>query len=145
MCLSPAVLEKSSTLVAGCSRSGLLDDMLLPGMGMMATLCLHCFVPTMLSSCDWPTPPSLWHRETESGRREGTSDHLRQGARVFPGQKLLAPESYSITPHSNKQLKRSIPGLLDIPTMHRNHSNPFIGSDGYSWGWLRSIHERSHE
>lgn len=34
---SPAGLEKSRTLVAGCSRSGLLDDRL-PGMGMMATL-----------------------------------------------------------------------------------------------------------
>lgn len=33
----PAGMEKSRTLVAGCSRSGLLDDRL-PGMGMMATL-----------------------------------------------------------------------------------------------------------
>lgn len=54
----PAGLEKSSTLVAGCSRSGLLDDRL-PGMGMMATLWRHCLVPTMLSSWDWPMPPSL--------------------------------------------------------------------------------------
>lgn len=35
--LLPAGLEKSRTLVAGCSRSGLLDDRF-PGMGMMATL-----------------------------------------------------------------------------------------------------------
>lgn len=36
-CLLPAGLEKSRTLVAGCSRSGLLDDRF-PGIGMMATL-----------------------------------------------------------------------------------------------------------
>lgn len=48
-------------LVAGCSRSGLLDDRF-PGMGMMATLWRHCLVPTMLSSWDWTTPPSLQSR-----------------------------------------------------------------------------------
>lgn len=45
----PAGLEKSRTLEAGCSRSGLLDDRF-PGMGMIATLWRHCLVPTMLSS-----------------------------------------------------------------------------------------------
>jgi len=48
-------------LVVGCSRSGLLEESV-PGMGMMARLCLHCRVPTMLSSCDWLTLPSLQNK-----------------------------------------------------------------------------------
>lgn len=66
----PAGLEKSRTLVAGCSRSGLLDDRL-PGMGMMATLWRHCLVPTMLSSWDWPMPPSLERKAAGRRRRTG--------------------------------------------------------------------------
>lgn len=54
----PEGLEKSRMLVVGCNRSGLLDESV-PGIGMMARLCLHCRVPTMLSSCDWLTLPSL--------------------------------------------------------------------------------------
>lgn len=54
----PEGLVKSRTLAAGCSRSGLLDDRL-PGMGIMATLCRHCLVPTILSSWDWDKPLSL--------------------------------------------------------------------------------------
>lgn len=54
----PEGLLKSRTLAAGCSRSGLLDDRL-PGMGIMATLCRHCLVPTILSSWDWDKPLSL--------------------------------------------------------------------------------------
>lgn len=54
----PEGLEKSRMLVVGCRRSGLLEESV-PGMGMMARLCRHCRVPTMLSSCDWLTLPSL--------------------------------------------------------------------------------------
>lgn len=59
VCLSsPGWLLKSRMRWWDCSRSGLLDDRLLLT-GSEAGICLDCFRPTMLSSCDWPTPTSL--------------------------------------------------------------------------------------
>lgn len=61
----PEGLEKSNMLVVGCRRSGLLDESV-PGIGIIARLCLQCLVPTMLSSCDWLRPPSLQNNGTKS-------------------------------------------------------------------------------
>lgn len=64
---APGWLLKSRMRWWDCRRSGLDDDRF-PLTGRGCGICLDCFIPTMLSSCDWPTQTSLWKQESITGR-----------------------------------------------------------------------------
>lgn len=67
---APGWLLKSRMRWWDCRRSGFDDDRF-PLTGRGGGICLDCFIPTMLSSCDWPTQTSLWKQEGEQGRGGG--------------------------------------------------------------------------
>lgn len=73
----PGWLLKSRMRWWDCSRSGFEDERF-PLTGRGGGICLDCFIPTILSSCDWPTQTSLWKQR---GRSEALSSvSYRQGA-----------------------------------------------------------------
>ena len=66
---TPGWLLKSRMRWWDCRRSG-FDDERFPLTGRAGGICLDCFIPTMLSSCDWPTQTSLWKQKGECRRGE---------------------------------------------------------------------------
>lgn len=68
---APGWLLKSRMRWWDCRRSGFDDDRF-PLTGRGGGICLDCFIPTMLSSCDWPTQTSLWKQEREHGSADVT-------------------------------------------------------------------------
>lgn len=78
---TPGWLLKSRMRWCDCRRSG-FDDERFPLTGRAGGICLDCFIPTMLSSCDWPTQTSLWKREGSRGESviDSSSVNNRQRA-----------------------------------------------------------------
>lgn len=70
---TPGWLLKSRMRWCDCRRSGFDDDRF-PLTGRAAGICLDGFIPTMLSSCDWPTQTSLWKQEEQrdAGKRSSS-------------------------------------------------------------------------
>lgn len=95
---TPGWLLKSRMRWWDCSRSGFDDDRF-PLTGSGGGICLDCFIPTMLSSCDWPTQTSLWKQEGEQGRGETAVLSTKGRGRRECGREVEAADASSCAKH----------------------------------------------